>query len=749
MPEISVIIPSYQHADTLPACLDSVFKQTFKDIEVIVINDGSTDDTDEAVKPYLDKIIYKKSANGGAQKARNAGFDLSRGHYVIFCDADITMKPTMLAKLHDALENDQSASYAYGGFRFGLAHFRAEKFDADRLRRVNYIHTSSLIRRGVFPRFDEELKRFHDWDLWLTMLEHGKTGIAVMETLFRAKPRRGMKYAISQWLPKIFYSRIFDALGIRLKAVARYREAAEVIRRKHNLPAYAFAPENGPSWAWFLAVFAVSALSFGHNWVGTVISLLYLFITLKTALRSLIYGVGFELAELIFGSLAGKTLAISLFGFVLPLRIALFAAVGLVWLVRILQKRVRRPPPAIVAGVIAVLLAVGWGIVNGLMHGIPFHDVFSDANAYFALPIVLIFFSAVQNENDQALLKKILKNGAIALSIVTIAALYFFGHHFWNPAGVFAYKWLRDTRIAEVTALAGGIYRVFIQSQIFCLLAFFMAVFSAPTATPMKIVGRHEFLKNYAWVALPAAALIISGSRSFALGIVAAIIIWIILTAIPNVRDREWLGGLKKIVILLIYGATIYGVFLFFPIPTPRSQTSFQDMLRSRQVSERDVATASRWSLLAQLDEKILEAPVFGSGFGTIVTYQSSDPRIIASTGGSYTTDAFEWNYHDIMIKMGLFGLLAYGYLLYAIYGILRKSEPRQRRWLLPAFFALLVLNAVSPFLNHPLGIGYLALLLALAETKKGEPVTVAEVVRSPAPAVAAVPAGMAMMNEE
>ncbi len=745
-PEISVIIPTFQHADTLPACLNSVFNQTFKDFEVIVINDGSTDNTEEIIKPYLNKLTYHKTENNGAQKARNAGFALSRGRFVIFCDADIVMKPTMLEKLHTALGNNKNASFAYAGFRFGLAHFRPEVFSAERLRQINYIHTTTLIRRDDFPGFDEQLKRFHDWDLWLTMTDRGKTGVAVMETLFSATPRReGMKYAISEWLPKIFYSRFFDALGIKPKAVKRYREAAAVIRKKHALPVYDFAPGGGPSWVWFLAIFAVSAASFGHHWIGTVVSLLYLVITLKMASKRLIYGVGFELAELIFGSLAGKTLALSLFGFSLPLRYALFAVVGAVWLVRLLQGRIRRPTKNLVFALVALLAMVGWGIVNGILHNIPLRDVFFDANAYLAMPMILFFFSAAENEADQKILLKILKNGSIALAIITIAALYFFSHQFYNPIGVFVYKWLRDSRIAEITALNGGIYRVFIQSQIFCLFAFFYATL------------RSEEKNNpWQWAILPAAALIISGSRSFALGIICAFAIWLIMSLALSfpLRKRIWniFSGItiKKIILITIGGAMIYGLFLFFPLPSPRNQTSFQDMLRSRQVSDRDAATTSRWSLLKKLNEKIAEAPILGSGFGTTVTYQSADPRIISATGGTYTTNAFEWNYHDILIKTGLFGLLAYAYLLFVIFSFLNKADTKNRLWLIPTFFALLAINAVSPFLNHPLGIGCLALLLAFAQKKQGkiEPVAISEMVKNSSPAPLAIP-GLAMTSKE
>jgi len=155
MPEISVIIPTYQHGDTLSACLDSIFGQTFKDIEVIVVNDGSTDNTEEILKPYLDKIIYKKIANSGAPKARNTGFGLSKGRFVIFCDADLILKPEMLRLLYDALKENPKATYAYGGFRFGFGRFKALPWSGNRLRKLNYIHTSALIRRDDFIGFDE------------------------------------------------------------------------------------------------------------------------------------------------------------------------------------------------------------------------------------------------------------------------------------------------------------------------------------------------------------------------------------------------------------------------------------------------------------------------------------------------------------------------------------------------------------------------------------------------------------------
>jgi hypothetical protein len=422
-------------------------------------------------------------------------------------------------------------------------------------------------------------------------------------------------------------------------------------------------------------------------------------------------------------------------------------------------------------GVIMMLAVVGWGMANGLLHGTAMKAVFSDANAYFALPLIWFFISAVKNETDQAWLKKILKHGTIALSIITIVALYFFSHKFLNAAGVFAYKWLRDSRIAEITALDNGTYRIFIQSQLFCVAAFIMIALRGQIPYREE-KGSVPVFKRWAWGILPTTALIISMSRSFAIGLAAAAICFLILiilssrgaarrgTSTPQIQLRDsspWtdrpygLGmTIKKVAIFFVAAIALFIIALKLPFPAERNQKSFQEMLISKNTSQRDTAITSRWALLKELNAKIASAPLLGSGFGTTITYQSSDPRIVSTTGGTYTTAAFEWNYHDILVKMGLFGLLAYGYLLFAILLTLWRSDEHGRRWLIPSFVALIVINTVSPFLNHPLGIGYLALLLALAERKRGEiaPVAVSELIKSRNPAMATAP-GLAMMSEE
>jgi len=231
---ISVIIPTYQHSRSLPRCLESVLKQTFKDIEVIVIDDGSIDSTQDVIKPFLDRVIYVKQKNQGAPVARNNGFDLSKGEEIIFCDADVIMHPKMLEMLHQALQDNPDSAFAYSAFRFGWKRFSSFSFSTERLRQMNFIHTTALIRRTDFPRFDETLRRFHDWDLWLTILEHGKGGIFVPKKLFRVIVEHS-RIAYSQWRPSIWYRIPWKKLGWKPNSVEKYDKAKELIKQKHHL----------------------------------------------------------------------------------------------------------------------------------------------------------------------------------------------------------------------------------------------------------------------------------------------------------------------------------------------------------------------------------------------------------------------------------------------------------------------------------------------------------------------------------
>ena len=107
MPEVSIIIPVYNAASYLSECLDSVLAQTLQDLEIICINDGSTDDSLEILRQYQDKdsrIIVIDQPNAGVSAARNTGLDITTGRYIGFIDSDDTVEKEFFETLFNSAE---------------------------------------------------------------------------------------------------------------------------------------------------------------------------------------------------------------------------------------------------------------------------------------------------------------------------------------------------------------------------------------------------------------------------------------------------------------------------------------------------------------------------------------------------------------------------------------------------------------------------------------------------------------------
>ncbi len=115
MPKVSVIIPVYNGAATIGRALASVFAQTFTDYEVVVVNDGSTDDTASVLAGYGDRIRVMTQPNRGLPAARNAGVRASSGEYVAFLDDDDEWMPQMLERCAAVLDEDPECGLVYAG----------------------------------------------------------------------------------------------------------------------------------------------------------------------------------------------------------------------------------------------------------------------------------------------------------------------------------------------------------------------------------------------------------------------------------------------------------------------------------------------------------------------------------------------------------------------------------------------------------------------------------------------------------
>ena len=231
-PLVSIVIPAFQSARTIASTLESALAQTWPKIEIIVVDDGSTDGLEQAVQPFADRVRLVRQTNQGAPSARNNGAAKASGEFLLFLDADTVLEPSAITTMVVTLQTHPQATYTYSNFRSGPKDFRLFEFSAEKLRRQNYIHTSSLIRRQDFPGFDPSLKRFQDWDLWLTLLADKKTGIWIPQKLFLVMEHAG---GMSRWVPSFVYRLPLIGQGIGNSNIARYREAERIIRRKHSL----------------------------------------------------------------------------------------------------------------------------------------------------------------------------------------------------------------------------------------------------------------------------------------------------------------------------------------------------------------------------------------------------------------------------------------------------------------------------------------------------------------------------------
>lgn len=177
---VSVIIPTYNRKHFLLEAVDSVFAQTYRDLEVIVVDDGSTDGTGEALGRHKPRLIYTYQANKGAGAARNRGIELARGEFIAFLDSDDLWLPKKLEIQVAFMDQNPEAQICYTDeiwVRKGVRvnprkkHTKYSGWIYSHCLPLCIISPSSaLIREEVFGHigtFDPRLPVCEDYDLWL------------------------------------------------------------------------------------------------------------------------------------------------------------------------------------------------------------------------------------------------------------------------------------------------------------------------------------------------------------------------------------------------------------------------------------------------------------------------------------------------------------------------------------------------------------------------------------------------------
>jgi len=199
MPSVSVIVPVYNGAAFVTDAIESALAQTYTDVEVIAVDDGSTDGTPAALARFGSRIRVHRRSNGGLAAARNSGLERATGTFVALLDADDVWEPGFLeytvARLATA---DESMVGVSSGWVLAdpsgrpLSHTRAIQGSTftvrDFLRRCPFPPSTVVVRRAAMRAaggFDESIRATEDWDLWLRLTVSGRTFGAVDQCLCR------------------------------------------------------------------------------------------------------------------------------------------------------------------------------------------------------------------------------------------------------------------------------------------------------------------------------------------------------------------------------------------------------------------------------------------------------------------------------------------------------------------------------------------------------------------------------------
>jgi glycosyltransferase involved in cell wall biosynthesis len=181
-PKVSICIPTYNRREYLKETLDSVLSQTYKNYEIVIVDDGSTDGTEETVKRLGIPVTYYWQKNAGDAAARNKLIELARGEYISFIDSDDLLMPDSIARMVNAIEAENEDVIVYGSYYridqngkvFGKCRRKLYSGNI-----TPYLFQTILVHScgSMFPKriltnpiaFDTSLKVCSDYDLWLRL----------------------------------------------------------------------------------------------------------------------------------------------------------------------------------------------------------------------------------------------------------------------------------------------------------------------------------------------------------------------------------------------------------------------------------------------------------------------------------------------------------------------------------------------------------------------------------------------------
>ncbi len=224
---ISIIVPCYNQAHFLDEALQSVLNQTSPNWECIIVNDGSTDDLEDIVLKWIEKdkrFKYFFKENGGLSSARNFGIKKAEHDIILPLDSDDKIHENLISEVVNEFKSSHADVVYYDVEFFGEKKglYSLPKYQYKRLLTRNTFIACTPFKKESYLKiggYDEQLKSFEDWDLWIRMLNQNSKVVKINKTLYYyRKHEKGSLTNIFSERPKLYFD-LYDYIYVKNKAI--------------------------------------------------------------------------------------------------------------------------------------------------------------------------------------------------------------------------------------------------------------------------------------------------------------------------------------------------------------------------------------------------------------------------------------------------------------------------------------------------------------------------------------------------
>ena len=217
--QITIVVPCFNQARFLNEALETVFNQTYEKWKCIIVNDGSTDETEKIATYWVEKdsrfkYVYKE--NGGLSSARNKGIELSDSKYILPFDYDDKLHIDYLRKAMKVLTSNKDIEVLTTRIQhFGIKNdlLKLPEYTFKRLLINNCFIACSIFKKATFDRvggYDENLKSFEDWEFWIRVLEDDGFHYEIDEVLYYYRKHQSDSLSNRFHSDKEFYKSLYD-----------------------------------------------------------------------------------------------------------------------------------------------------------------------------------------------------------------------------------------------------------------------------------------------------------------------------------------------------------------------------------------------------------------------------------------------------------------------------------------------------------------------------------------------------------